>query len=48
MEMWWVIPGAVFVGLLVPLWHVVRQDGLGHRLPPPSHATWSDRTESLT
>lgn len=48
MEMWWVIAGVLLVGLVVPLWGVVRRDGLGHRPPPASHVAWSDQSEPLT
>jgi len=47
MDMWlWVgMATALLVGSVVPLWRVVRGDGLGHRPPP---ATPRDRVEQLT
>jgi hypothetical protein len=39
MSMW--IPVLIVIAsLLVVLARVVRQDGLGHRPPPASHADW--------
>ena len=50
MEMWiYVVIAAVLAGVVVvPLWRLVRQDGLGHRPPPASHVPWFDRSEGLT
>ncbi|GEK19681.1 hypothetical protein [Cellulomonas xylanilytica] len=43
MWLWFGIVVAVLAGLVVPLWRVVREDGLGHRPPP---ATRHERPES--
>ena len=49
MEMWlWlVIVLAVCGAFVVPLWRVVRQDGLGHRPPPMSRRDAFAQTERL-
>jgi len=50
MEMWlWIgIAAVLLVGVVVPLWRTVRQDGLGHRPPPASRRDWSEHSELLT
>ncbi|WP_456788642.1 hypothetical protein [Cellulomonas sp. P5_C5] len=50
MEMWLFlgISVALLVGFVVPLWRVVRQDGLGYRPPPASHREAFARQDQLT
>lgn len=39
----WIPVLLILASLVVALAHVVRQDGLGHRPPPASHAHWFEQ-----